>query len=49
MNLANANPVANLANSADCILTGPITSHDREPFISGAKMIVITSSNIAPA
>ncbi len=42
--LAKARAVANLANSAGCRLIGPITSHEREPFMSGAMNIVIIRS-----
>ena len=39
MYLANAKAVANLANSAGCRLTGPMTSHERDPLVSGAMKI----------
>ena len=45
---ASASAVANLANSAGCRLTGPITSHERDPFVSGAIKMVTISSTIIP-
>ena len=46
--MAKAKAVANLANSAGCKLTGPITSQEREPFVSGAMKIVTMSKRIIP-
>ena len=46
--MANANAVANLANSAGCRLTGPITNQEREPLVSGAIKIVTISKIIIP-
>ena len=45
MNFAIANAVANLANSAGCMRNGPITIHEREPFISCGLNIVANSNN----
>ena len=45
---ANANAVANLANSAGCRLTGPKISQDREPLVSGAIKMVTTNKRISP-
>ena len=43
MNLAKANAVAHLANSADCRLKGPIFIHEWEPLMSRAKKGVTNS------
>ena len=48
MYLANAKAVANLANSAGCRLTGPMTSQERDPLVSGAMKIVTMSKRIIP-
>jgi len=45
MNLATANAVANLANSAGCKRNGPKTNHEREPLISWGLKIVANSNN----
>ena len=48
MYLANAKAVANLANSAGCRLTGPMTSQERDPLVSGAMKMVTMSKRIIP-
>ena len=46
ISLEIANAVANFANSAGCIRSGPMTSHDRDPLISCGLNIVAKSSSI---
>ena len=45
ISLAAARAVANLANSAGCMRSGPMTSHDLEPFISWGLKIVARSTS----